>query len=232
MTLAELAFASYCYQRLNDYDESYATFLTTTGTSPDLSMSSHRKSLLVWLNQWGCRQFAVEYHGRASAVLRTWHRKFGHSFFPEDKPIWQLTEEDLIIVGKGYTALVDQVASLRRKGRSSVRVTFGPTGVAKIFFAFRRNALVPWDDPIRQHYDYDGSADSYLSYLRRIKSQADNIKSACEQHGIPISDLPAQLGRPLSSVAKLIDEANWLTITRKLICPTPEILRLWARWVE
>lgn len=70
MTLAELAFSCACYGRSTDYDKPYLDFLQSTNGELDLSNPQHRKLLLVWLNQWGCRQFAVEYHKQASTVLR------------------------------------------------------------------------------------------------------------------------------------------------------------------
>ena len=64
MTLAELAFACFCYQRMTDYDGSYLLFRQATQPFIDLGNQAHRASLLIWLNQWGCRQFAIEYHDR------------------------------------------------------------------------------------------------------------------------------------------------------------------------
>ena len=66
MTLSELAFACFLYAHFTDYDDSYLSFLQVTNHHPDFVNSKHRKALLTWLNQWGCRQFAVEYHELAS----------------------------------------------------------------------------------------------------------------------------------------------------------------------
>ena len=35
---------------------------------PDLALSDHRNALLDWLRNWGCRQFALDYHDLAADV--------------------------------------------------------------------------------------------------------------------------------------------------------------------
>lgn len=232
MTLAELAFGCACYGRFTDYDKSYLKFLEVTGGRPDLSIPRHRRMLLVWLNQWGCRQFAVAYHTRASNVLRRWQIEFAGALVPDTKNIWELTDEDFRWVGRAYSALTTEVASLRRQGRKLVPVTFGPTGVSKILFALRRNAFVPLDIPIRRHFRYDGSAESYITYLKNVVDDLMHIEPICRQNGFTLSDLPTKLERPNSSVPKLIDEYNWLKVSKKWTTPTAETFRNWAQWCE
>jgi hypothetical protein len=48
--------------------------------------------------------------------------------------------------------------------------------------------------------------------------------------GIEVKEIPRQVARRDSSLAKLADEYNWVTITKKIEPPTPARLADWARW--
>jgi len=69
MRLSELAFACFVYAQFTNYDDSYLSFLQAIGHRLDPANSKHRRALLAWLNLWGCRQFAIEYHGLASSEV-------------------------------------------------------------------------------------------------------------------------------------------------------------------
>jgi hypothetical protein len=67
-------------------------------------------------------------------------------------------------------------------------------------------------------------------YLRIVRDYLEELSQDCERLGCKLVDLPQMLGRPESSVTKLIDEYFWVTISRK--CPVPdesELMR-WASW--
>ncbi len=230
MKLSELAFACFLYGRFTDYNSSYLNFLKATNHSPDLSKSEHRKILLVWLNKWGCRQFAIEFHDLASAEILSWHNDFASILFTPEKNIWDLTEVELEQATEAYDALSSQTASFRNRDGEKYPVSVGPTGASKILFAIRRNAFIPWDEPIREKFGYDGSGKSYLNYLKYIKSILKSLKPACEKNGFDFADLPKQLGRPDSTVPKLIDEFYWVTITNNCSSPSTDNFLRWARW--
>src|SRR5262249_2235640 len=114
----------------------------------------------------------------------------------------------------------------RQDGRV-VRVTYGPTGAAKTLFAMRPEAFPPWDDPIRLHYRYDGRRDSYLAFLEK---SAATLRVLASKARVEEAELPATIGRPGSSAAKLIDEFAWVVITRRYAVPSPAQLRQWSDW--
>lgn len=232
MTLSELAFACFLYSRLTDYDNSYLHFLRITDGSPDLSNREHRKALLVWLNQWGCRQFALKYHEHASAEILSWHNEYGSTLFPGDRNVWELSEPELASVGAAYESLSSRIASYRTRNRNSRPVSVGPTGAAKILFAIRPRALLPWDDSIRKSLGYDNSQVSYLSFLRSVKSVLEELATSCQRNGFQLADLPRQLGRPNSTVPKLIDEYYWVTTTKKCSPPDSDTFQRWANWSQ
>ena len=231
MKLADLAFACYIYSRMTDFDSSYRRFLEGTRPHLDPQLKEHQESLLTWLNQWGCRQFSKACYGLAAQQVAEWHKGIDAQIFPLDKDLLTLTDSEFDLAGRIYGALVDKTACKRRGANGSeTTVTVGPTGAAKILFALRPHAFPPWDRAIRDELGFDGSAGSYSDYLRRARKHMEELRDDCNRRGICLADLPQALGRPLSSIAKLIDEYFWVTVSRK--CPAPsegEITR-WTSW--
>lgn len=230
MTLSELAFACLVYGGLSDYDESYLHFLKKTGGSVDLGNPDHRETLLVWLNRWGCRQFAKSWHQHASAELLSWHNEYGSTLFPRDRDLWELSEQELASVGHAYGSLSRRIASYRKRNGGRSPVEFGPTGAAKILFAIRPRALLPWDNAIRKSLEYDNSQVSYLSFLRSVKLGLEGLATSCQRNGFQLADLPRQLDRPNSTIPKLIDEYYWVTKTKKCSPPDSDTFQRWAQW--
>jgi len=69
MKLHELAYACPLYAAFTDFDKSIIEFRRVASPALDLGNAAHRKALLKWLNSWGCRQFAKDYHPMASRAL-------------------------------------------------------------------------------------------------------------------------------------------------------------------
>jgi len=216
---------------MTDYDSSYLQFQKETSPQLDLSYEQHRKALLNWLNDWGCRQFAIDYHGLASEEIRNWYQDVGNQLFPLDRTLLDLSDSDFTSVSTAYAKLVNRTASKRtlRVG-GQAKVEFGPTGTAKILFALRSNALIPWDEQIRIKFHFENTADDYAKYLQLVRKNLEELKDACERNSCRLSDLPQLLGRPKSSLAKLIDEYFWVTVSRKCPAPTSKELAQWAQW--
>lgn len=231
MRLSELAFACYVYKKMTDDDSSYRHFLKETNHAPDLGIAKHRIELLKWLNEWGCRQFAKSYHDMASDEIRAWYEESNALLPPPYKTLLELSDVDISSASVAYERLTERTASKRSKkngGKSNIRI--GPTGASKVLFAIRPNALIPWDAPIREQFERDGLAKSYTGYLGWAQAELEELGEACERNGYNLSSLPELIGGPDSSIAKLIDEYLWVTITRNRPAPTDEILTRWANW--
>lgn len=229
MKLSDLEFACYIYSRMTDYDSSYERFLKATQPELNFRLSEQVEALLHWLNKWGCRQFAKKYHKEAAQELVKWHDEVGYLIFASDKSILELTEQDFHVVEQLYALLVHKIASFRKGGNvSRIKVEVGPTGASKILFAWRPQAFIPWDESMRAKAKLDGSAPSYLVYLRRVQDQLLELSHECRNVGFEITDLPTVLRRPHSSLTKLMDEYSWVTITRKCTVPEREVLLRWA----
>lgn len=136
-------------------------------------------------------------------------------------------------VADAYDDLRSQEASQRRlRGDGVSHVTVGPTGAAKILHALRPNSLPPWDDPIRAALRYDASRSAYLRFLHHVQDQVRHVEAEASAVGISASDVPRELGRPGSSVPKMIDEYYWVTITRGHIPPTTDEVTRWHVWAQ
>lgn len=227
MTLGELAFGCYVYSR--GYDEAYERFLAGTAPALDLNNEQHRMALLEWLRKWGCRQFKKDDDLEASGEIKSWHAKHG-SFIPASETLLSLDNDRLDSVEAAYADLVNRTASYRRRGQKQIRVTIGPAGTAKILFAFRPNALMPWDDPIREKFGWDGSAGSYRKHLAMAKRQLLELEPTCTILGFGLSELPSRLCRPQSSLVKMIDEYLWVTVTNKCVAPDKSTIEHWIKW--
>jgi len=231
MKLAELAFACYIYGKFADSNSSYLQFLDNTSPQLDLNNENHRIALLNWLNEWGCRQFAIAYHGLASEEIRSWFQDLGDQFFPLDKSLIDFSDYDFASVITAYTGLVNRIASKRlSRNEGQSEVTFGPTGTAKILFAIRPNAMIPWDDAMRTNFQLDGSAGDYVKFLKKVRNNLEELNEICIRSGHRLSDLPELVGKPKYSLTKLMDEYHWVTITRNCPAPTRQELNQWALW--
>ena len=229
VTLCKLALASYMYDSLTPFNKSLKLLDDGTASSIDLRNDEHRRLLLEWLNDWGCRNLAQGQHGVASESIRDWCSAEGATLFSKTKPLWELEVSELKAAAQAYGALREKLGAKRVRGSSRQEVRIGPTAASKILFAIRRKALMPWDEAMRLHFECDGSADSYLDYLRQIKEIALHIGDLCQNKGFRIEDLPGQLERPKSTVIELINEYIWVTATRQVKLPPSEGLK---RWIE
>lgn len=230
MRLYELAYACRLYASSADFDSALEEFRRATSPAMDLGNSAHRKALLVWLNRWGCRQFAIEYHPMASRELRAWGRQYPGRLPREGVSLVEVSDAVLDAVAEAYGDLKDRRASMKARKSGSHVVTFGPTGAAKALYALRPNALPPWDDPIRESLGYDGSPASYRHFLKSVREEVCNIQEEAARFGIKPADIPVAVGRPESSLPKLIDEYYWVTVTQAYAAPSAEEIERWARW--
>ena len=226
LTLKELETACHLYGDRTNFDESYRDFLTATNNTPDLSRPDHRDALLHWLRRWYCRQFARRYSKLSSQELLTWHGEHITSLVPPDRHLWELPDGELRSVGKAYESLSGRTASYRRRDKHDIRIRFGPAGTAKILFALRPRAFLPWDIKIRKRLGYGKGGHSYVSYLGELKVfLLRDVAPICRHHNLSLTELPQRLKRPRSSVPKIIDEYLWVTLTADLQEPNPCVVQ-------
>jgi hypothetical protein len=230
VTLSDLAFACHVYAGMSDYDASYLHFMKATSGAPDLGNPAHRRALLAWLNKWGCRQFDARQHERASSEMLEWSNQYVSSLFPVESQLRDLSQAQVAAVAIAYQSLSSKIASYKTRNRSTYAVSVGPTGASKVLFAIRPHALPPWDSKIREHFGHDGSGASYRGFLGQVRSVLENVAKLCESEDFTLEELPARLGRPHSTLPKVIDEYHWVTITKGCKPPDRLTLRRWTDW--
>jgi hypothetical protein len=167
-----------------------------------------------------------EYRDQAAVELKDWFQQFGSTLPATD--IFSMTTVDLDNVEKAYNGLVGRLASKRKINDKEVDVKFGPVGTAKILFALRPDTLMPWDTDIIAELKLDDTSGSYRQMLLKAKGWLIDLKGECEKNGFALAELPARVGRPKSSLPKLIDEYLWVTITKKW--HLPEMIERWTKW--
>lgn len=227
MTLGELAFSCFVYRGIYKND-AYGEFMEKTNNNPDLSNSEHRQMLLGWLNRWGIRYLAKASYKKASDQLKLWHEKHGVNLFNKVKNLWDLNDKDLNLVNTAYQGLLECKINYRTKNQKERTISFRATAAAKILSAIRPKALVAWDKAIREKYV--GSHGSYVDFLQKLKLVTGELKKECRKYGFELEDFPKKLKRPDSTIPKLIDEYNWITITKNCPLPDKQILQQWIKW--
>lgn len=230
MRLFELAYACRIYGGLTQFDAGYLALLDKTANNLNFRDTTHMKALLVWLNSWGCRQFAIDYHAQASEFILKWSERWQSRLPPDSVTLDQLSDQDISVAGDAYADLSKCFASRRTRDGKQYDVQVGPTGAAKILFAARPKAFPPWDESIRDHFGFDGSRLSYSEYLRKVREHIKQLRSEADALGIPIETIPQEVGRPRSTLPKLIDEYNWVTATKGFLPPDPSEVAKWQRW--
>jgi hypothetical protein len=234
MHLFQLAYCCRLYGEITRYDASIDEMRSATRDGGlDLHDAVHTEALLRWLNNWGCRQFAVEYHGSASEMLGFWSDRWLSALPASDASLSVLDLSALEAVGNAYVDLASQQASTRRLGgdRMSV-VTVGPTGAAKILHALRPEALPPWDSPIRAARRYRATRGGYLTFLQDVQGEVRRLEAEAAAVGITGPNIPSALGRPASSLPKMIDEYYWVTITRGHVPASTQDVAQWNAWAH
>ncbi|MEA3311356.1 MAG: hypothetical protein U9Q76_03965, partial [candidate division WOR-3 bacterium] len=137
---------------------------------------------------------------------------------------------EISTLGEVYEQLMRCEAS--KRGKKKKPVSFGPTGAAKILFALRPKAVLLWDTAIRKEKGYDGSRESYESFLKYLQTELKALELECKKYGFSLSELPKKLqtkGDDILTVPKLLDEYYWLTITQGYSIPTLQILKGWLK---
>jgi hypothetical protein len=220
MDLSQLAFAGYIFRKMAD-DESLAALRAKIGAMPDLGRIETALAILQLLNKWKCRLREVDFDTTARE-LANWQDACGKFLPPNSISLLEMKETDLERAALAYADLFNRKADRRRR--------FQATATAKTLFFLRPNAFPPWDEAIRDGLNYDGGSESYLRFLKESQIQLLELKKSCEAAGVDVAQVPGIIYRPASTLAKLVDEYNWVTITRGIRPPDWLTLVQWTAW--
>jgi len=229
ITLGKLAFACYVCKKVYG-DEAYIDFLSYTNKCPNLSKDEHCQALFKFLNRWYCRlrkDDGKEYCDKTCKEIKSWYKQYQNKLPDEEINLLELREQ-LDNVNCAYEDLKNRSAGIRKIGK---------TAASKILFAIRPNSLVPWDNKIRDKLCPNGS---YREFLEKMQTMVRDIKQLCKNQGFKLAELPEKLGESgkiqlngqtiLKTIPKIIDEYNWITITKNCKPPSRETLQQWIDW--
>jgi hypothetical protein len=203
--LADLRAAAVVFNGFANVDSTWLSLVDATKPAVDLAHAEHRTMLLRWLNSWGCR---IRYPREGEPApfdtgISAWWESW-RSALPQVS-LALLTDADIDATATAYAELAAVEVSAGRTRRS-----LGPTAAAKALYALRPQAIMPWDAAIARqlHADRDGAA--FGRHLRLGRAWASAV---IEESGGGENAVPGLVGRPAVSLAKILDEYLYVTIT-------------------
>lgn len=188
------------------------TLAGATGTSIDLSVPAQREELRRWLNRWVCR-LRYPLPGEPdlfAGSIASWWKAVG-SGLPA-RPVEVLSDDDIALLADGYADLAARPGALRtRGGIAAGERTIAPTAASKIMYVVRPCTVPPWDAAIARATVGGTSRSHFARHLAAARTWAGALLAEARRLGI--GDIPAHVGRPGSSLARIRDEWMYLTIT-------------------
>ena len=229
----DLACASYLYEAMTDYARSLDRLRTRIGPGNDLdpAVEEHRLALLKFLNDWGCRSLATDWHWLASTKLERWYCGARGRLASLEDPPWPSGARSCRDLADVFDELSTCVAARKmRKGRELL-VSYGPTATAKTLFILRPALFPAWDGPIRCELGYQGDGASYAQFTADVHAKIAESAECCKQSGRILESLPRVLGRPTyTTLAQLVIDYYWITITRSVKLRGREEISRWLSW--
>jgi hypothetical protein len=131
----------------------------------------------------------------------------------EKKRLAKLSDSELGVISKAYGDLYARTAAVNRAGRTRL---VGATAAAKVLYFVRPNAVTAWDNAISWQTGGGQTEASFLAHLTTCRGWARDLEEEGRALGLKSREIGPHLGRPESSVAKLIDEWLYATVTRAI----------------
>ncbi len=221
----DLAYACWAYETMTGYAKSWQVFREAVGDHADLRVPEHRDALFTWLNSWGCR-IAAKSEARVKSCFREWYARNGDRLLGRNVDLAEASDGDLRDVADLYGSLVGDM----RRAAAKRSLRFGPTAVSKTLFALRPRLLPAWDSAIREALvDGEDSGEAYVRYVCRVRRDIRGIARRGAELGL--TRLPAVLcPSRQATMAQLMGEYYWVTVTRGVQIPSLQCRRDWMAW--
>jgi hypothetical protein len=191
-------------------DRSLAMFAEATGGRPNLADTGHRAALHRWLNAWGCR-IAYPKDGPDDLFDRSvgeWWAAWSRRLPGPQIRLAELTDPQIEQVAAAYGALaVSPVARGRKSG--SLR-SLAPTAAAKALWVIRPHAVRAWDERIARRLYGGRDPEAFSAHLHLARCCAQSLLAEAGSEAA----LLEEVGRPDATVAKLLDEYWYVTVSR------------------
>jgi hypothetical protein len=208
-TVAALAHSIAVFNGFANVDAAERRLAAETAPHTDLGRADDRAALLRFLNAWGCR-IRLPRPGEPDwfdVGIATWWATFAAAL--PRASIDRLSDAAI----RRLVAPFDALATIR----VAPSRTLGSTAAAKALYALRPRSVLPWDAAIATtlHGGRDGAA--FARHLTLGRAWAVALLAELSQPGRTVSAARAQalLGRRGVSLAKILDEYAFVTITMR-----------------
>lgn len=201
------------YAAVTGYDVAFHQLVHAAGGQLDLRDGDHRTAVVNWLRTWGCRHLRRAGDEEAAELLGRWWEEWGPALPHAAASLTDLDEPSLAGAERAFDALRGARVAGRGGDGPDVEVVFGDTAAAKTVFVTRPLTFLPWDEATRLSFGWWGGGAAFCE-LQRLAGGA--LTGLARRLGVTVPDLPEQLGRPMSTPPKLVDEYLWVRISREV----------------
>jgi hypothetical protein len=227
LTVDQLAWAAQWYRQNTHYNDAYVRLLSQASFLTKLRSTPHQLSDHDVLDNL-IEGFLNPFRARLPNSIET-ATAIRSRLVRVAEEVRGLAHENLLEVNlsRGPAAMGTHIAPTYEVIRTAHRV--GPTTTSKILHALNPALFVMWDSAIRDHYcglvgrKLVTGAD-YLVFLAHMQELAKSVVrdfSLRHGHALAIELYLSQrlaLDRPVT-LAKFLDEYNWVTIVRHVVVP-------------
>ena len=207
-SIEELQATAETFGAMQRPDRSLAAFRQRVGDSVDPLEPNHAQALLDWLNAWGCRMDSSDSGCRIFAEsLATWWIGNEPHLPDSQLRLVDCTGDTIERAAIAFEALSASRASERR--------TVASTAAAKTLHALRPLNLIAWDRAIALCMHNSRGREAYAEHLRWGQTAASRLIEEAKERGWSGEvELVANLGRTGFTLAKVLDEHLYVTISR------------------
>ena len=227
ITWEEFSSAVFRYREIADYDKSYEEimnnkeFIKSLRTSPGLH---EMQKIIEFLNRWRCRiKSGTE---SEKAILSVILENLSLLSFLRNYTIKDINFDEAVCENNFILKIKDLITLIYIKFRD-VDFKFGSTATAKILHILVPELFVMWDNAIFNYYRgvderVSDSGPGYVYFLILMKELAvsinNNYQSIEIDQSVKSKGLASYLSmiidcNPPRTLAKFLDEYNWVTIT-------------------
>lgn len=227
-TFTEFQWAAFLYWAVSyggniGGDKDYVPLMTNTlfleklrSNPEELNTQEIREQVILFLNQWKCM---VKDDEPTAAKVK--------------KAVIKFKQEASYLGGATILSVNSLPATLKNKISSLYNEFdniphFGPTATSKLMHILNPHLFVMWDGEILKHYgrenlQIDGTGNGYVAFLSMMSQMGLDITADFQKYhpeDKPEIFLCEKLEYRLQkSLAKFIDEYNWITITKEIAVP-------------
>ena len=227
-TWDQFAWATLLFWAMSGRNQSYQDLmsnellLNTLRNSPaELNVEQIQTNVIRFLNAWQCR---MNNNVQAAEAI--------HNQLIQTLPYLQaLGGSNLETVDFDAKIIVQACEEFYNGLRNNIKHRFAATATSKLLHLLQPNLFVMWDNKILASYRQDrnipDSGAGYCVFLRLMQEMAINIREAFNHQNQGQGDDPAAfLSEQLrydqpQTLAKFVDEYNWVTITKGIPVPPP-----------